>query len=166
MKRSSQYSAYRAASHTVGKTRQIVMLYDGAIRFLQQAREAMQEKRIEERYNLLTKVSAIFAGLQTSLDFEAGYQIASTLHDFYSDMDARIVDLHRSNDLESCSKIIEELREMRNVWDEIDQSETPATGSSLTTSSEAPATNETTESAGETSDEATPVSLTGVIVSA
>ena len=38
------YKAYSRANHTVSKTRQVVMLYDGAIRFMQQAAEAMEKK--------------------------------------------------------------------------------------------------------------------------
>lgn len=123
---SSQYYAYRRATHTVGKTRQIVMLYDGVISALQQARDAMNERRIEDRYNLLTKATQIIMGLQSSLDFESGKEVAATLYDFYSNILFSINSLHRSNDPAKCSELIEEIKEMRTVWDEIDRQETAA----------------------------------------
>jgi flagellar biosynthetic protein FliS len=71
-----KYQAYAAATQTVAGTRQVVMLYDGAIRFVQQAKEAIRERRIEDRYNLLMKASGIVSGLQNCLDFERGGKIA------------------------------------------------------------------------------------------
>ena len=114
------YKAYNRATHTVNKTRQVVMLYDGMIRFLQHAHEAIEKKDYETRYNKLTRVSDILIGLQSCLDFEAGASAAQVLFDFYSAMDKRIFALHRSNDAQACLAIINELKEMRDVWSRID----------------------------------------------
>lgn len=108
--------AYSKASYTTPKTQQIVMLYDGAIRFMQHAREAMEKNDIETRFNKLTTVSEILMGLQSSLDFEAGGQMASVLYDFYATVDADILSLHHEPNLAVCDHVISELREMRNVW--------------------------------------------------
>lgn len=115
------YKAYHRATHTVAKTRQVVMLYEGAIRFLQQAREAMEKKAIEKRYQKLTRASEIIMGLQACLDFDAGGDAAQVLYDFYSSIDARIMTLHRTNDIAACDTVIAELRDMRDVWNKIDQ---------------------------------------------
>lgn len=117
------YQAYSRATHTVNKTRQVVMMYDGAIRFLQQAAEAIEQKDYEARYNKLTRVSDIIIGLQACLDFEQGGSSARILFDFYSTMDMRIFGLHRSNDLDACKSIVAELKEMRDAWDRIDRSQ-------------------------------------------
>ncbi|MDX2095108.1 MAG: flagellar export chaperone FliS [Alphaproteobacteria bacterium] len=115
------YKAYHRASHTVGKTRQVVMLYDGMIRFLQQAAEAIEKKDYEARYHKLARVSDIIIGLQSCLDFEAGGPSAKGLYDFYAALDARIFALHRSNDLKACRAIIAEIKDMRDAWDGIDR---------------------------------------------
>ena len=117
----AKYQAYLSATKTVAKTRQIVMLYDGAIRFLQQAKEAIREKRIEDRYHLVTKASDIISGLQGCLDFENGGQVARVLYGFYSAVDARLFALHRNNSIETCDEIIADLKQMRDVWQEIDE---------------------------------------------
>jgi flagellar secretion chaperone FliS len=117
-----KYQAYAAATQTVARTKQIVMLYDGVIRFLQHAREAIQEKRIEDRYRMLTKASEVLMGLQGCLDFENGGNIAKILYSFYSTIDSRIFSIHRSNSIETCDEIIAELKKMREVWQEIDTS--------------------------------------------
>ena len=115
------YAAYQNAYQTVSKTRQIVMLYEGTIRFLQQAREAMDSNRIEERYHLLIKASDVIIGLQSCLDFDADKQVAHTLFDFYADIDMRIMQLQRSNNIEECNAIIDELKGMRDIWKDIDE---------------------------------------------
>jgi len=115
-----QYQAYALAMQTVAGTRQVVMLYDGIIRFLQLAREAMREGRIEDRYRHLARSSQIVFGLQSCLDFEKGGDIARILYNFYSSIDLRIFGLHRSNDLDTCDQLITEVKQMRDVWSEID----------------------------------------------
>lgn len=116
-----KYQAYAAATQTVAKTRQIVLLYDGVIRFVQQARTAIVEKRIEDRFNLLIKASEVVSGLQACLDFEKGGEIAKVLYSFYSSIDSRIFSIHRTNSAETCDEIIAELRQMRDAWQEIDK---------------------------------------------
>jgi flagellar protein FliS len=98
------------------------MLYDGVIRFMQQAKEAIRDKRIEDRYKALTKASEVIMGLQGCLDFENAGEIARLLYGFYSNIDWRIFSVHRSNSIETCDEIIAELKTMRDVWHEIDRS--------------------------------------------
>jgi flagellar secretion chaperone FliS len=117
----AQYQAYALANQTAPKTRQIVMLYDGTIRFLKQAKEAIEQKNIEERYNLLVKAGEVMMALQGCLDFESGGDIAKTLYDFYASVDARILSIHRSNSTAMCDALIAEVKQMRDAWDAIDQ---------------------------------------------
>lgn len=116
-----KYQAYASATQTVAKTKQVVLLYDATIRYLQQVKEAIAEKRIEDRYTLLIKASEIIFGLQSCLDFENGRDIARILYNFYSSIDSRMFSIHRTNSIETCDEIIAELKQMRDVWQEIDQ---------------------------------------------
>ena len=119
-----KYQAYAAATQTVARTKQIVMLYDGVIRFVQQAKEAILENRIEDRYNMLTKATEVLLGLQACLDFENGGHIARVLYQFYSHIDSQIFLIHRNNSTQTCDEIITEMKKMRDVWQEIDESGT------------------------------------------
>jgi len=116
-----KYQAYATATQTVARTRQIVMLYDGAIRFLRQAKEAISQNRIEDRYNTLVKANDIIMGLQSCLDFENGGDMAKVLYGYYAGVIDRIFLLHRSADPEACEEIIADLKQMRDVWDGIDR---------------------------------------------
>ncbi len=122
---STRYKAYSKASHTVAKTRQVVMLYDGIIRFMSQAKEAMESNEIERRFKTLSRASEIIAGLQACLDHDAGGETANVLSDFYSAIDMRIFQLHRSNDAAECQALIVELKAMREVWNGIDHGNKP-----------------------------------------
>lgn len=119
-------NAYTRASHTVAKTRQVVMLYDGAIRFLQQAKAAMETTDISERYTKLAKAGEVIAGLQSCLDFDSGGQTAQVLYDFYAATEMRILALHRTNDAAECDALINDLKQMREVWHHIDRGNDPS----------------------------------------
>jgi len=118
-----QYQAYSIATRTVPKTRQIVMLYDGAIRFIKQARIAAAEKRIEERFRFLSRASDVMVGLQNSIDYDNGGEVAMTLHRFYVNMCMRImsVNINPKQADELCEGILTDLKQMRDVWDTIDR---------------------------------------------
>ncbi len=118
-----QYNAYYMATQTVSKTRQVVMLYDGAIRFIQQARLAIEKTRIEDRFHLLNKASEVLLGLQGSLDFDNGGEVAPLLFDYYSSLDARILYVQRSNDLKVLDSVMTELKQMRGAWGNVDMQE-------------------------------------------
>ena len=137
--KANSYNAYLKATGTVAKTRQVVMLYDGAIRFLKQAATAIREKRIEARYNLLNKASDVIVGLQSSIDFENGGQIAYTLHGFYTQITHRILSINFVRDMQEsdkqCHEVITDLKQMRDVWDSIDQSLSTKTEGNASTSS-------------------------------
>lgn len=126
--------AYSRANHTVSKTRQVVMLYDGVIRFMQQAKTAIEANEITERFEKLKRSGEIIVGLQTCLDFELGGTTAQALYDFYSSLDARIMALHRTNSVEQCDAIISDVKEMRDVWDKIDRGQITASEFSVATS--------------------------------
>ena len=121
MSQQHKYRLYHAANQTAPKTKQIVLIYDGVIRLLQQSKDAIREKRIEDRFKLLTRAADIITGLQCCLDFEKGGDVARVLQQFYANIHGRIFSLHRSNDLTECDAIISELKEMRDAWDEIDR---------------------------------------------
>ena len=116
-----KYQAYASATQTVAKTKQIVLLYDGVIRYIQQAKEAIRARKIEDRYHLLIKASDVIVGLQACLDFENGKEIAKILYNFYSSIDTRLFSIHRTNSIETCDEVIAELKQMREVWHDIDQ---------------------------------------------
>lgn len=132
------YKAYHRATHTVAKTRQVVMLYDGVLRNLKQAKDAMVAGDVPSRFQKLVRAGDIIMGLQSSLDFDAGGDVAKILYDFYSSLDARILSTLNSNNTELVDQLMQEIRDMRDVWETIDKQQgdvpaEPAANSAATT---------------------------------
>lgn len=115
------YNAYRTAKETVGKTRQIVMLYEGAITYIRQAKEAIQAKDVEGRYNLIQKAADIIHGMQDSLDFDNGGEIAPLLYDYYQDIYVDLMAVHDTERLDLCDRAIGQLENMLESWRKIDE---------------------------------------------
>ena len=114
--RARAMTAYRAATTTVTPAMAIVMLYDGAMRFLACAKAAIAERRIEERCRLVNKAHAVIHGLQCQLDFTAGGEVAHALDRYYGYVLHRMMQVNIKNDPAICDELIDRLREMRESW--------------------------------------------------
>ncbi len=114
--RARAMNAYQAASTTVTPAMAIVMLYDGAMKFLSLATTAIAEGRIEDRCRLVTKAHAVIHGLQCQLDFNVGGEVAETLDRYYSYVLHRMMQVNIKNDPAICDELIDRLREMRESW--------------------------------------------------
>src|SRR3954451_19537812 len=76
-------AAYGRAAQTIPPVRQVVMLYDAALRRLREARQAILAERIEDRFLAVQKASALIDGLHACLGFERGRDIAPLLDTMY-----------------------------------------------------------------------------------
>ena len=108
-------SAYRDAE-APPPARQIVLLLDRAIRHLGEARQAIEERRIETRYQHVVKAHAIVAALQSCLDFERGGEIARTLDRLYNHTLGRLMLINLRNDPAICEELRQLLGQMRAGW--------------------------------------------------
>ena len=111
-------AAYRdAEAHP--PARQIVLLHDSAIRNLEEARSAIGAKRIEARFNRVTKAHAIVAALQSCLDFDRGGEIAQVLDRLYGHILNRLMLINLHNDPAICDELVLLLERMRVGWAEL-----------------------------------------------
>ncbi len=115
------YNAYKTANATtLSKTRQVVMLYDGMVKFMQQVKVAIECGKIEERFHLCNKVNDVLIGLQGSLDFAQGGHVAEVLYEYYNDLMFLLMNVQQSNSLNDCDEIIRQLQEMAAAWRQVD----------------------------------------------
>lgn len=113
--------AYFDASANIDKIKQVIMLYEGAITFLKQAKQAIIEKDYEERYNKLDRVSKILTGLRDSLDFDYGEDISRILSEWYDGAILRVLSINNSDDLNMCDVCIKNLSDMKDSWEEAEK---------------------------------------------
>ncbi len=97
----------------------ILLLYNGAILFLQQSNEKLQEKDYEQKGVLLMKAHAIVSELLGCLDEEKGGEIATRLKSIYTYMLQRIIDADIKKDFRAIDEVILLLSELREAWQQI-----------------------------------------------
>lgn len=62
---------------TAPKEQILLMLYDGAVRFLNQAKAGFAEKNIEKIHNNIVKVQNIITEFESTLDMKTGGEFAA-----------------------------------------------------------------------------------------
>ena len=116
------YAQYRQnAVETATPTRMVVMLYDGAIRFLTQALPAMQARQYDRQSELIGRAQDIIAHLRDTLDFQAGGAVARHLSSFYATLLDSLTDANIHDRPERIEQAIDALRQMREGWVEVDR---------------------------------------------
>ena len=103
----------------------IVMLYDGAIRFLTLATDRLDKRDSFGANQNMIKGKSIIAELLASLNLEKGGEIASNLQRLYAYMFNQLVDANVGKDGGRVQHVIELLKELRSGWQSI-----PAAGKS------------------------------------
>jgi flagellar secretion chaperone FliS len=94
----------------------VVMLYDGAIKFLKQSIPEMQAGNHEAKSKYLNKAEDIINELNTVLDMEAGSEIATNLRALYVFMIRNIHEANLKTDLSKIEEVIKLLEEMNQSW--------------------------------------------------
>lgn len=117
----------QTAVETAHPARLVVMLYDGAIRFLGQAREAMEQRNYEQQNYYLQKAQRILAELIASLNFTQGGEVAENLFRIYTYLYNQLVQANIEDDSTKVQHVIALLSELREAWDAVaTQVEAPA----------------------------------------
>lgn len=96
----------------------VVMLYDGAITFLQRAVAAMEAGDIQKKCANLNRALAIFAQLEGSLNFEQGGEVARTLQALYVHARAQALKANLENSTATLRTLIEQFGSVRDAWRE------------------------------------------------
>jgi len=94
----------------------VVMLYDGALRFTADAREAMVRRDIRARQQHLSRAMAIVSELQSTLDMETGGELAEHLDTLYGFVRDRLVDASVKQDLQPLDEARRVLATLREGW--------------------------------------------------
>ncbi len=122
----NQYAAARlayteASVMTATPERLVVMLYDGAIRFLLQAAAALREGRHVQSRDRLHRAQAVIEELNRSLDLRQG-EVAHGLASIYRFCLRHLNDATASSDPAGYEKVADLLTGLRESWAEIETS--------------------------------------------
>ena len=101
------------------------MLYDGAVRFVNEARVAHARNDLIARAAAISKALAIIGELQNTLDMEKGGEVAEQLDNLYTYINSRLVDVTLKKDITACDEVHKLLTTLRDAWSQL-SSQPPA----------------------------------------
>ena len=113
-------AAYQeSAVLTASPERLVVMLYDGARRFLFQAAAAMRREEHHVATERLRRAELILDELLSTLDFEAGGEIAQNLQGLYVFFGRHLAEGRQERDADKLDWVNAQLGELREAWAQI-----------------------------------------------
>ncbi len=113
--------AYRqSAVLTASREQLVVMLYDGALRYLHQAAVAMQAKDLQVSHIKLRRAENIIIHLRGVLDLEQG-EIAEHLRLIYRFCQRHLLQARLDRDPEKVKQVAALLAQLRGAWATIAQ---------------------------------------------
>jgi flagellar protein FliS len=104
---------------TADRLQLVIMLYDGAISFLGQAREKMVAKDAAAKGLLIGRALDIIAELNASLNFQAGRELATSLFHLYNFMTGHLTKANLNWDLTALDEVLDMLQKLRESWVEV-----------------------------------------------
>ena len=120
------YKRYQQAQvETANPLDLIIMMYDGTLKFLNQAKMAIEEKKIEPAHNAIQRAHRIIDELNFSLNMEAGGEVAENLRRFYQYIDTELTKANLKKDPKIIDRIMGHLSEMKSSWVELRNAQKP-----------------------------------------
>ncbi|MBI4082971.1 MAG: flagellar export chaperone FliS [Candidatus Lambdaproteobacteria bacterium] len=113
-----QYSkAYqKVAVNTVDQRKLIVMMYDGAIKFLSIAKDRIGKGEFYEAHTNLVRGKSIIAELMGSLNLEKGGEIARNLQRIYTYAFNELIEANLRKDAARIEQVVALLKDLREGW--------------------------------------------------
>jgi len=117
----NQYKQTQISTANQGKL--IVMLYDGAIKFLNIALDNMSPRTYDVVNNNIIKAQDIITELLLSLNMDEGGEISQNLFNLYMYFKKQLLEANMKKDPEIINQILKLLKELRDAWDQISANE-------------------------------------------
>lgn len=92
----------------------LIMLYDGAIKFMKLARKAIEEKDFGEANKNIIKAQDIISELNCSLNMDV--DISKNLRNLYDFINDKLVEANIKKSVEVLDEIVPMVEDLRNTW--------------------------------------------------
>jgi flagellar secretion chaperone FliS len=96
-----------------------IALYDGIIRFMHNAIEAVERRDVEGRRAAVKRAMDIVVHLQATLDKDVGGKPAESLSDFYVAIFALMLQASQANSRRKFEQVIANVRNVRDAWKQV-----------------------------------------------
>jgi len=104
---------------TIDRGKLLLMMYDGAIKFLGHAKDGLEAKDLQKFARFLSKSQAIIAELMNTLDFEKGGEIARDLDRLYDFMLFYLTEANIQKDVKKIVRVIGLVETIAGAYREI-----------------------------------------------
>ncbi len=105
-----------AAVTTQSKGRLLVLLYDGAIKFMRLAIKELEKNNYEAKGRYINRAQDIINELDAVLDVDAGGEIATNLRKLYCFMNNRLSEANIKRDPQIIHEVITLMDELNQSW--------------------------------------------------
>ncbi|WP_294352323.1 flagellar export chaperone FliS [uncultured Clostridium sp.] len=113
---SNGYNIYKNNSvNYASKDQLLLMLLDGAVKFVKRAEIAINENNVREAHENLIKTQNIFGELMVTLDRSAG-EWAVQIFKVYEFITEKLMQINIKKDIKELQEIIPLIEQIRDIW--------------------------------------------------
>ena len=121
----NSHQAYQQVGvETASPGKLVIMLYEGMLRFLAQAKKSLEEKEVgwqEEVNNNIIKTQNVLLELMAALNREKGGIIAENLRNLYTYIFDELTEANLSKEKEKVEKVLPMLIPLKEAWEEAEK---------------------------------------------
>lgn len=112
----SPYQKYQQTQlQTASPSQLLLMLYDGAIRFIRMGTAGIEERDYEKSNLYLCKAQAVIHELIAALNYD--YPIAKNLYQVYEYMLHRLIQANLKKEQQPAQEVLSYLQDLREAWE-------------------------------------------------
>jgi flagellar protein FliS len=121
LKKNNPLNIYRKTATTTASPGELVlMLFDGALRFMAAAEIGFQEenfaRRNEQIHNNILRAQAIITELQATLNMEKGGEFSENLYRLYDFMQNQLNQANREKNIDKIKVVVGFVQDIREAW--------------------------------------------------
>ena len=108
----------KSSIETATREQILIMLYDGAIQFLNKAKISLNKKDYENSHNNLMGAQRIIEEFINSLDREIAPQLADNLISLYEYFIRRLIHANMKKDISAIDEVLTYLKSLKATWEQ------------------------------------------------
>lgn len=101
---------------TATPERILILLYDGAINFLNKAKIAFEQDDIQQIHNNIMACEKIILEFMNTLNMKEGGELAKNLYRLYDYLYNTLVQANVEKDVEKVNEVLKHLKSLRDTW--------------------------------------------------
>ncbi|HHW32024.1 MAG TPA: flagellar export chaperone FliS [Clostridiaceae bacterium] len=111
----NQYNQYKQSSvYTATPEELTLMLYNGLIKFIMQAQDAIKDKNFEKAHESIIRAEDIIDEFKSTLDMQ--YDVSKGLSMLYDYMNERLMQANIKKDSAILEEVLNFAKELRDTW--------------------------------------------------